>query len=123
MVVNYRLTTLILLVWLSTCPLLLWGEANENDSAEVKNQKGIVSLQEFEVIGSKDNAFSLPGSGVYLEADDLLPLHQDDVNRMLRQVPGVYIREEDGYGLFPNISLRGVDTTRAISIGSDWRSW
>ncbi len=113
MVVNHRLTTLILLVWLSACPLHLWGDANENNSAEVKNQKRIVSLQEFEVIGSKDNAFSLQGSGVYLEADDLLPLHQDDVNRMLRQVPGVYIREEDGHGLFPNISLRGVDTTRS----------
>jgi len=113
MVINHHLTTLILLVWLSAYPSLLWGEANENDSAKVKNQKGIVSLQEFEVIGSKNNAFSLQGSGVYLEADDLLPLHQDDVNRMLRQVPGVYIREEDGYGLFPNISLRGVDTTRS----------
>jgi Fe(3+) dicitrate transport protein len=112
-VVKHRLTKYILIVWLAACPLFLWGEANENTSAEVKNQKGIVSLQEFEVIGSKENVFSLQGSGVYLDADDLLPLHQDDVNRILRQVPGVYIREEDGHGLFPNISLRGVDTTRS----------
>ena len=34
----------------------------------------------------------------------------------LRQVPGVYIREEDGYGNFPNLSLRGVDTTRSGKI-------
>lgn len=112
MLFKHRLTTRILIVWLLACPLLLRGEANENTSAEVKNQKGIVSLQEFEVIGSKDNVFTLSGSGIYLENDDLLNFQHDDINRTLRQVPGVYIREEDGYGLFPNISLRGVDTTR-----------
>ena len=39
-----------------------------------------------------------------------------DINQVLRKVPGVYVREEDGYGLFPNISLRGVDPTRSNKI-------
>ncbi|MEX2352973.1 MAG: TonB-dependent receptor, partial [Gammaproteobacteria bacterium] len=30
--------------------------------------------------------------------------------------PGIYLREEDGYGLFPNISLRGVDTSRSAKV-------
>jgi len=34
----------------------------------------------------------------------------------LAEAPGVNIREEDGFGLFPNISFRGVDTTRSAKI-------
>ena len=40
----------------------------------------------------------------------------EDVNRILRRVPGVNIREEDGFGLFPNISLRGVDPARSSKV-------
>ena len=107
-----RLTAIIVLI-LGYPFSALWSDEKGGTSTEVKNQKEIISLQEFEVIGSKENVFSLSGSGTYLEADDLLLLQQDDINRILRQATGVYIREEDGYGLFPNISLRGVDTTRS----------
>ena len=47
---------------------------------------------------------------------DIRDLAYDDVGRALRQVPGVYVREEGGYGLFPNISLRGVDTSRSAKV-------
>ena len=30
--------------------------------------------------------------------------------------PGVYSREEAGFGIFPNISLRGVNTLRSAAI-------
>ncbi len=33
--------------------------------------------------------------------------------RVLQQVPGVYAREEDGFGIFSNISLRGTDSVRS----------
>lgn len=73
-------------------------------------------LSEFEVIGSKKRVFSLSGSGFYLERSQIGDLQYSDINRVLRQVPGVYIREEDGYGNFPNLSLRGVDATRSGKI-------
>ncbi len=73
-------------------------------------------LEEFEVIGSVESVYGLPGSGTYLGIDKIEDLGLDDINRILRTVPGVYRREEDGYGLFPNLSLRGVDTTRNAKI-------
>ncbi|MBP7948716.1 MAG: TonB-dependent receptor [Verrucomicrobiales bacterium] len=33
--------------------------------------------------------------------------------RILQQLPGVHVRDEDGYGNFPNISLRGTDSVRS----------
>ena len=95
----------------SATTLVLSMEGEESPPQQLSLRE-IISLQEFEVIGSKENVFTLPGSGMYLNAEDIIHLQHDDINRMLRQVPGVYIREEEGYGLFPNISLRGVDTTR-----------
>ncbi len=68
------------------------------------------------VIGSKEKVEKLPGAGVFLDAEDIRSQGYDDINRVLRQAPGVYVREEDGYGLFGNVSLRGVDSQRSSKI-------
>jgi len=39
-----------------------------------------------------------------------------DVNRALRQTAGVYVRDEDGEGLRPNIGLRGTDPDRSKKV-------
>lgn len=73
------------------------------------------------VIGSKENVERLPGSGVFLDPADIRSFAYDDINQVIRRTPGVYVRQEDGYGLFPNVSLRGVSTTRngKISVMED----
>jgi Fe(3+) dicitrate transport protein len=68
------------------------------------------------IIGSPEAAREIPGSASYLGAEEIREQNQTDINRVLRQVPGVYVREEDGYGNFPNISLRGVTTVRNSKI-------
>ena len=77
---------------------------------------GTIELKDYAVIGSSEGSYALPGSGQYLGTLELERLQGDDINRVLRGVPGVYVREEDGYGLFPNISLRGVDTSRSSKL-------
>lgn len=37
-------------------------------------------------------------------------------SRVFQQLPGVYVRDEDGYGNFPNISLRGTDSVRSAKV-------
>lgn len=73
-------------------------------------------LETVKVVGSQEAALGIPGSAHYLSEEAIRTQSYDDVNRVLRQVPGVYVREEDGFGLFPNISLRGVDTTRSAKV-------
>ncbi len=68
------------------------------------------------IVGSKEAVAELPASGAYIGAEELHRFNISDVNRALRQVPGVNLREEDGFGLFPNISVRGVNTTRSASL-------
>ncbi len=86
-------------------------------TAQDKNASaGLEVLEPFEVIGSKQNVLTLEGAGAYLDTSDLAPFVHTDANEILSQVPGVYLRGEEGYGLFPNISLRGVDSQRSKKV-------
>jgi len=73
-------------------------------------------LDKIMVIGNPANVEKMPGSAHVVTKEDIRQQSYDDVNRVLRKVPGVNVREEDGFGLFPNISLRGVDTTRSAKV-------
>lgn len=73
-------------------------------------------LSKVTIIGDPDAIYAIPGSAHYIDYETLKEFSYDDINRVLRRIPGVYVREEDGYGLFPNISLRGVDTSRSAKV-------
>ena len=73
-------------------------------------------LGEIVVIGNKEEEGSLTGSAHYIDQEKLTQVVTGDINRVLREVPGVYLREEDGMGLFPSISLRGTDPNRSSKI-------
>jgi len=68
------------------------------------------------IVGSKENIKKISGTAAYIDTEEIRTQSYDDVNRVLRKVPGVYVREEDGFGLFPNISLRGVDPGRSSKV-------
>ena len=59
------------------------------------------------IIGSKEDAAQLPGSAYVLSNEELEKFSYNDINSYLRAVPGVYLRQEEGYGLRPNIGIRG----------------
>ncbi len=59
---------------------------------------------------------NIPGSVHYLGPAELDKFNYDDVHRILRNIPGVNIQEEEGFGLRPNIGLRGSGVERSSKI-------
>lgn len=72
--------------------------------------------EEVVVIGSEQSRQSIAGSATILGKANLAAEGLTDLNQLLLQVPGVYIREEDGFGLRPNIGIRGATSERSQKI-------
>ena len=89
-----------------------------------KQQGALDSIQKLDeiiistnvIFGNKYVAKNRTGSAYYLSSKELEKFSFTDVNRILSAVPGVSIYEEDGFGLRPNISLRGTSPERSSKI-------
>ena len=68
------------------------------------------------IVGTREDLDSIPGSAHLIDAEQLARFAHSDVQRIMRQVPGVSIQVEDGFGLRPNIGIRGVATERSARI-------
>lgn len=68
------------------------------------------------IFGNKYIANNRSGAAYYLSTKEIEKFNYSDVNRLLRTVPGVTIYEEDGFGLRPNISMRGTSPERSAKI-------
>jgi Fe(3+) dicitrate transport protein len=78
----------------------------------------MVLMERTRLVGDVARARMLPGSAHVIGQEQLNEqlLAFDDINTILRQVPGVNIQEEEGYGARPNIGLRGTGTERSSKI-------
>ena len=91
------LITISALIMLSATSLL---SANDN-------------VESVTIIGSKEDAKNLAGSGTVINNEDLEKAMDTDIAKILSAVPGMYMRTEEGYGLRPNISIRGTAIERS----------
>ncbi|AZQ43843.1 TonB-dependent receptor family protein [Nonlabens ponticola] len=87
--------------------------AQTNDS--INNLESIY-LKQRSLFGSRFEKLNRTGSSYKVTAEELERFNYTDVNRVLLKVPGVNITEEDGFGLRPNISLRGTQAERSSKI-------
>ncbi|WP_105264959.1 TonB-dependent receptor family protein [Pseudoalteromonas sp. T1lg76] len=74
------------------------------------------SLEHIQIISHHDKLRTEAGSATLIGEEQLEEFEFDDIHRVLSQVPGVNIREEDGFGLRPNIGFRGVTPERSKKI-------
>lgn len=68
------------------------------------------------ILGRPEALPRVAGSAQVLSKEDLERFAHDDVHRVLKRAPGVYLRGEDGYGLRPNIGLRGANSDRSAKV-------
>ncbi|MGB0647072.1 MAG: TonB-dependent receptor family protein, partial [Bradymonadia bacterium] len=76
----------------------------------------IKTLDVITIIGNQEKLQRASGSAFKVSKKLLETQEHDDVHRVLKQVPGVYIRDEDGFGLRPNIGLRGASSDRSAKV-------
>ena len=73
-------------------------------------------IETITIVGSKEDARNVAGSVSVLTSEDLEIFEYTDIHKILASVPGVNFRPEEGYGLRPNISLRGTYSDRSSKI-------
>ncbi len=93
---------------------------NESRNDTIKEDKEPEILDEIilsnNILGSKFEVRNRTGSAYFLSPQDLQQFGYTDINKVIRAIPGVTIVEEDGFGLRPNISIRGTSAERSSKI-------
>ena len=75
-----------------------------------------LALDPFSILGRLDRFENIAGSAYVVDQKQLAEFDYDDILRVLRSVPGVYVQEEEGFGLRPNIGIRGSGLDRSARI-------
>ena len=94
-------------VFLAALAAFLMAASQGNVAAE---------LEEITIIGTQESVRDIAGTGAIIGSAQIRDELATDVNQLLKTIPGTYIREEDGYGLRPNIGIRGATSERSAKI-------
>ena len=68
------------------------------------------------ITGGMTKVSDLTGSAHYISPQELDKFSYNDIHRILRNIPGVHLQDEEGFGLRPNIGFRGTGVERSSKI-------
>ncbi len=77
---------------------------------------GEISVLAERLVSSFERAQQVAGSYEALSARDLERFQTLSPNEAVRRLPGVFAREEEGWGLRPNLGVRGLNPTRSSKL-------
>ena len=83
-------------------------QSESNDSLQA------VQLKEVSIMGT--SPYKVVGSGALVNFAKIQKLNQPDINKVIQTIPGINVRDEEGFGLRPNIGLRGTPVNRSAKI-------
>lgn len=90
--------------------------ASDEDAAGASAVAESLELGVVTVIGTRDALGQIAGSGDIIDRELLEASRVFTVNEALRKVPGLLARDEEGFGLRPNIGVRGLNPTRSTKV-------
>ena len=101
--------------------LIVSLKVNSQNQRDSIINKSITKLDEVilkgnTILGNKFASKNRTGSSFYLSKYELSQFGDIDINRVLDRIPGLTVYEEDGFGLRPNISIRGTSPERSSKI-------
>lgn len=89
------------------------GEAEPGVDEEASDAP---EIHDVSVFGDAPSVTRIAGPAHKIGKEELERFEDDNVHRILPRVPGVYVRGEDGYGLRPNIGMRGANSDRSSKV-------
>ncbi len=75
-----------------------------------------VTISSVSSTGGMMGSIDSPPSSNYISTRELKQVNSTDIDKILFNIPGINIQEEDGFGLRPNIGLRGSGSERSSKI-------
>ncbi|KAF0151422.1 MAG: TonB-dependent receptor [Ignavibacteria bacterium] len=88
----------------------------ESISLNIELEPKPVDLPVVEITGSSRSVFmKIPGSAEVISSKAIMSANPVGFNEVLRKV-GIYVREEEGFGMRPNIGIRGLFPTRSSKV-------
>ncbi|MDI3288647.1 TonB-dependent receptor [Polyangium sp. 15x6] len=85
--------------------------------AEAQAKPSPPEVIEVSVLGRSDDALQkVPGSGTLIGAKEIRRAMPAETGEILRRVPGLVVRPEEGLGLRLNVGMRGLDPTRSRQV-------
>jgi len=91
--------------------LLASAPSFANDSIDLD-----ADIEQIKIIGSKQESRATAGSSAVVDEEQMRIEVATDINQLMKTVPGVYVREEDGQGLRPNIGIRAATAGRVSKV-------
>lgn len=92
--------------------------AEEAGKSKLEAGRRIIPLEVLITRGrwAEEEGKYLPGASYYVGKSEMEKNTGGDVHKVMKQVPGVNVQEEDGFGLRPNIGMRGGRVSRSADI-------
>ncbi|MFD2631540.1 TonB-dependent receptor family protein [Idiomarina piscisalsi] len=73
-------------------------------------------IEQIKIIGTKTDSRATAGSSAVIDEEQMRIEVPTDINQLMKTIPGVYVREEDGQGLRPNIGIRAATAGRVSKV-------
>jgi Fe(3+) dicitrate transport protein len=109
---NRRLLGTLLMQTGAACAIAAGG-AHAETGADIA---GDSIIDRIVVTGTAAKALEVAGAATFIDAETLKRFDYSAINSILRLAPGVYIQDEEGFGLRPDIGIRGSGTDRSERI-------